>query len=104
MIKFLDHEHLCRTMAFAIEHRCADKLVERLDYLAHYADGNNMCEIYYDHAPNSFAFLMRHPDGRVWFNGGLIYSGPGQPLDGSAPAFTVSLEPTGHEHKWSVHT
>ena len=42
-----------------------------------------------------------------WFNGGLIYSGPGHPLDGSGPAFTVSLDEevaAGKRHTWSVHT
>ena len=104
MIEFKDPEHFLQVLQFAAQNDCAKQLADKLEYLAQYGDGNNLCEIHRDHAPNSFAFLMRHPDGRVWFNGGLIYSGPGQPLDGSAPALTVSLEPTGHEHKWSVHT
>jgi hypothetical protein len=44
---------------------------------------------------------------RHWFIGGLIYSGPGFPSDGSAPNFTVSLDPDasgGVKHMWSVHT
>jgi hypothetical protein len=39
--------------------------------------------------------------------GGLIYSGPGAPSDGSAPSFSVSLNPdaaTGRKHMWSIHT
>jgi hypothetical protein len=39
--------------------------------------------------------------------GGLIYSGPGAPSDGSAPSFSVSLNPdaaTGQKHTWSIHT
>jgi len=54
--------------------------------------------------------LYRWHEGRpyiFWFNGGLIYSGPGRPSDGSAPSFTVSLDPvcaSGAEHRWSVHT
>jgi hypothetical protein len=39
--------------------------------------------------------------------GGLIYSGPGAPSDGSAPSFSVSLNPdpaTGRKHIWSIHT
>jgi hypothetical protein len=39
--------------------------------------------------------------------GGLIYSGPGVPSDGSAPSFSVSLNPdaaSGREHTWSIHT
>ena len=38
------------------------------------------------------------------YNGGFIYSGPTQSLDGSEPALTVSLETTGHKHQWSIHT
>ena len=47
---------------------------------------------------------MKHPDGSRWFNGGLIYSGPGQPLDGSAPALTVGIGIDSSVHNWSVHT
>ena len=104
MIDFKDPEHFLTVLKWAITNNCADKLVERLDYLANYGDGNNQVNIHRDSAPNSFEFLMRRPDGTRWFNGGLIYSGPGQPLNGSSPAFTVSLAPTGREHDWSVHT
>ena len=103
MINFHDTEHLAEVLKFAVHHTCADKLIERLQYLASYGNGDNICEVAKDFAPHSFEFLMKHPDGKPWFRGGLIYSGPGQRLDGSAPAFTVSLS---HEtgHNWSVHT
>lgn len=104
MIDFKDPEHFLTVLKWAVLNNCADKLVERLSYLANYSDIGNQVDIYRDHAPHSFAFLVHRPDGTRWFNGGLIYSGPGQPLDGSGPAFTVSLAPTGHEHDWSVHT
>ena len=104
MIEFKDPAHLLTVLKWAAENNCAEQLVDKLEYLAQYGDGNNLVEIYRDFAPNSFEFLMKHPDGTRWFNGGLIYSGPGQPLNGSAPALTVSLEKTGYEHKWSVHT
>jgi len=104
MICFPDHEHLASVLRFAAENNCADKLVEKLSYLAQYGDGTNMCEVYADWAPNSFAFLMKHPDGTRWFNGGLIYSGPGQPLNGSAPALTVGIGIDSSKHGWSVHT
>lgn len=103
MIEFKDPEHLLNVFEFAAENNCAAKLNAQLRYLAEYGDGNNICHLYRDHAPLSFEFLMLRPDGTRWFNGGLIYSGPGQPLNGSGPAFTVSLtnEPG---HSWSVHT
>lgn len=96
-------EHFARIMEFAVHARCAGALIDKLDYLATYADGGT-CFLHPDWTPNSFAFVMTKPDGSRWFNGGLIYSGPGQPLDGSAPAFTVGIGADGSEHSWSVHT
>lgn len=58
-------------------------------------------------AHNPSGYWIEGRPYRMWFNGGLIYSGPGVPSDGSAPSFTVSLDPTcyaGKEHRWSVHT
>lgn len=104
MIEFKDPEHFMTVLKWAVQNNCADKLVERLDYLANYGNGDNCVEIHREAAPRSFAISMLRPDGTRWFNGGLIYSGPGQPLDGSGPAYTVSVAPTGHEHSWSVHT
>ena len=104
MIEFKDPDHFLMTLQWAVANNCAKQLTERLDYLAGYGEGDNTVELYRDFAPHSFEFLMKKPDGTRWFNGGLIYSGPGQPLDGSSPASTVSLEKTGLEHKWSVHT
>jgi hypothetical protein len=34
----------------------------------------------------------------------LIYFGPGQPLDGSAPALTVGIGIDSSAHGWSIHT
>ena len=104
MLEIKNTEHLLGVMKFAISVGAADKLVEKLLYLDRYGDGDNACELYNDWAPNSFAFLMRKPDGTSWFNGGLIYSGPGQPLDGSAPALTVGIGIDSSQHGWSVHT
>lgn len=97
-------EHFAKVMEFAMNNGCADKLLERLQYLAEYAGGRQKCVLYTDWAPNSFAFAMKKPDSEFWFNGGLIYSGPGQPLDGSAPAFTVSIDADSSKHSWSIHT
>lgn len=91
MIEFVDHEHLAKVLTFAIENQCIDKLMGRLEYLAQYGDGKNKCVIGQDWAPNSFTFSMYDESGKHWFVGGLIYSGPGQPLDGSAPALTVGI-------------
>ncbi len=104
MIKIEDPEHFAQVMEFAVHNKCVEALTKRLDYLAHYGEGNNVCHVYKDWAPNSFAFAMKKPDSDFWFNGGLIYSGPGQPLDGSAPALTVGIGVDSSVHGWSVHT
>ena len=58
---------------------------------------NHPCEIslYYDHAPYSFGFTQRYPDGRVGIVGGLLYHGiPDR-------SFAVTLTPF---HGWQIHT
>lgn len=104
MIEFKNTKHLIEVMDFATKVGAMDKLLDKLRYLAEYGDGSNICELYGDWAANSFAFGMNRPDGTRWFNGGLIYSGPGQPLDGSAPALTVGIGIDSSVHGWSVHT
>ena len=55
------------------------------------------CEIslYYDHAPYSFGFTQRYPDGRTGIVGGLLYHGiPDR-------SFAVTLQPF---HGWQIHT
>jgi Domain of unknown function (DUF4120) len=96
-------KHFAEVTQFALQNGCLLKLAERLDYLAKYGDGSNICHLYYDYAPNSFAFVMTHSDGTRWFNGGLIYSGPGRPRDGSGPALTEGIGIDTSRHGWSVH-
>lgn len=104
MIHFADPDYLLHVLKFAKDHDCADKFIEKLDYLSGYGDGDNTVELFRDRAPFSFEFIMHHADGSPWFHGGLIYSGPGQPLDGSGPAFTVDIGRSSDQHSWSVHT
>lgn len=104
VIEDRDAPYFAQVMQFAIANKAAAKLVDKLDYLAHYAEGDNKCLLFPDWAPNSFAFVMQRPDGTRWFNGGLIYSGPTQPLNGSGPAFTVGIGVDPSVHSWSVHT
>ena len=104
MIEFKDPEHFIEVLNFALAAKAADRLLERLEYLANYGEGDNTCMLYRDWAPHSFAFAMNKPDSQLWFNGGLVYSGPGQPLDGSAPALTVGIGIDSSKHSWSVHT
>jgi len=106
-------DHLDKVRAFAVSVSANKQLQETLDYLATYAQPNvkTTCRLYRDFAPHSFTFLMMREeiDGSLtrWFNGGMIYSGPGSPSDGSAPSFCVSLNPdesSGRTHRWSIHT
>lgn len=108
---------LLEAIKFATEHGLLEQLLDKLDYLRHYANGNGCaydkargrdtrCSLYEDFAPLSFAIHMefRTAPAATWehlFNGGLIYQGPGQPADGSMPSLTVSLtEGIG----WFIHT
>lgn len=104
MIELKGPSHLLDTLSFAAEVGAVDKLIAKLKYLAEYGDGQNTCRLFKGRAPHSFEFFMNRPDGTRWFNGGLIYSGPGQPLDGSAPALTVGIGIDSSKHSWSVHT
>jgi hypothetical protein len=103
-MKIHSPEHFAEVTQFALDNGCLLKLAERLDYLTTYGGGGNICHLHKDFAPNSFEFLMCRPDGSSWFNGGLIYSGPGQPADGSFPSLTVSLDNDSSKHAWGVHT
>jgi hypothetical protein len=94
-------ERLEEAKAFAKTLGVEDNLQSRLDFLAAYAcqdqDGHidpklTKCYLGADFAPHSF-----------WFDGGLIYHGPGQPGDGSAPAFSVEVGGPDGPH-WSIHT
>lgn len=104
MIELHDSDHFIDVLKFASSVGAADKLADKLQYLTQYGDGKNTCHVFRDWAPYSFEFVMHHADGSRWFNGGLIYSGPGQPLDGSAPALTVGIGVDSSQHGWSIHT
>lgn len=58
---------------------------------------NRPCEIelYYDHAPYSFGFRERYPDGNIGIVGGLLYHG------NPDESFAVIME---RFHGWSIHT
>mgnify|MGYP000851047503 FL=1 len=104
-LKIEDPDHFARVVEFAMANKCHDKLMERLDYLAHYGDDPaTTCHLYADHAPHSFAFAMKRHGSQFWFNGGVIYSGPGQALNGTGPAYTVGIGVDSSVHGWSVHT
>jgi hypothetical protein len=90
------------------------QLEKELDFLDWWGDGDanegrrRQCVLSYDFAPHSFTFAHYllpafTSDGKrkFMFNGGLIYSGPGAPGDGSFPSLTVNL---GDGTGWFCHT
>jgi hypothetical protein len=105
MIKIASPEHFAEVLEFAMNARCATKLLERLDFLAQYGGHpqTTVCTLRPDFAPHSFTFTIES-DGKHWFNGGLVYSGPDQSLDGSFPALTVGIGIDASQPGWSIHT
>ena len=107
MIEDQTDGHLGRTLDFARAAGAGDRLQRQLDRLNALAR-NGRCRLFRDFAPHSFTFVVedRQPDSswRQALNGGLIYSGPTQPLDGSGPAFCVGISQSGNAHDWSIHT
>ena len=117
MIEVQAKDELKKIINFAIDNDCLDKLLNQLQYLSSYGSGTPdfipgsiKCVLHHDFAPMSMSFeMLTKKDGEwdVWFNGGLIYSGPGNPSDGRAPSLTMSLDADAHvgnKHMWSVHT
>lgn len=106
-------EHFFKVVAFAKSVDALDQLGQSLEYLATYgqAGGNvTRCKLYTDFARHSFGFTVERfqPETgwKPWMSGGLIYEGPDQPLDGSAPALCVSLHKRSAKspHSWTTHT
>jgi hypothetical protein len=70
------------------------------------AERRSDVKIFADFAPLSMGFTIAYPEG-FGLCGGWIYAGPGQPGDGSGPAYSVnlgSLFGNMPRHSWSVHT
>lgn len=108
MLSIKCEPYLAEVRSFADSLGLREQLEGKLKYLAEYGESPEpeyRCDLYQDFAPHSFAFsIYRKLPGdewRFWLNGGLIYQGPGQPADGNAPTFTVSLA---EGHGWFVHT
>jgi len=106
--------YLSEVLAKAIGMGLLQQLLDRLHYLAHYAEERGKQEgfvvrttLWKDFAPLSFRFTHEITrDGETWeswFGGGLIYEGPDVPADGSFPSLTVSVGSDG-KPGWRVHT
>jgi hypothetical protein len=112
MLNIKCEEHLAKVREFAKIRGIEEKLQQRLDYLDTYAEGDERgltrCDLYAD-GDYSFYFRMlkRQPDGLMpgsyayWFNGGMIYYGPGDTGVG-APQYSVRLGAT--DEDWTINT
>ena len=105
-------EHFDRVRDFAHSVGADAELQRHLDFLASFGGdaAKERCRLYSDSAPHSFFWRIEYSSPEGWKTGlvgGLIYSGPCAPSDGSAPSFSVSLNPdaaAGRKHMWSIHT
>lgn len=136
MLTIHDEDYFAGVLDFAARAGVLDKLLDKLAYLSNYGQIGEAvptfgpdqpqerlawirtkpnaisanCELHKDASPHSFGFLMKDANGAAWFNGGLIYSGPGDEdeapirLDGSFPALTVGIGIDDTQHDWSIHT
>ena len=88
-------EHYDKVVQYAINDKTLENCLERLKQWE--KNENRPCEIelYYDHAPYSFGFCERYPDGNTGIVGGLLYHG------NPDESFAVTIE---RFHGWSIHT
>ena len=88
-MKILNEEHFenVRRYAESIGDTSLQKCLERLKSWEENPDCPCEISLYYDHAPYSFGFTQRYPDGRTGIVGGLLYHGiPDR-------SFAVTLQP-----------
>ena len=97
-----DTEYVVEVCRFAEQVGKVDSLQQCFDRLQRF--GDNYCGTVFlgrDFAPYSFSFGIRAA-GQMKLNGGVIFHGAhDNGGDGSAPTYSVSLEP--HDG-WSIHT
>ena len=76
-MKILNQEHSENVKHYAesIGDTSLQKCLERLKSWEENPDYPSEISLYYDHAPYSFGFTQRYPDGRTGIVGGLLYHG-----------------------------
>ena len=97
VMKILNEEHFENVKRYAesIGDTSLQKCLDRLESWEENPDCPSEISLYYDHAPYSFGFTQRYPDGRTGIVGGLLYHGmPDR-------SFAVTLQPF---HGWQIHT
>ena len=96
-MKILNEEHFQTVKRYAesIGDTSLQNCLDRLKSWEDNPDHPSEISLYYDHAPYSFGFTQRYPDGSIGIVGGLLYYGiPDR-------SFAVTLQPF---HGWQIHT
>ena len=90
-----EHFQNVKRYAESIGDTSLQNCLDRLKKWEENPDHPSEISLYYDHAPYSFGFTQRYPDGSIGIVGGLLYHGiPDR-------SFAVTLEPF---HGWQIHT
>lgn len=116
MIVFTNPKHFASVAQFAAEVGGLDSLIDSIKNLDRFFGRTDITarvspDTVSDPKDPNFRFAIfgktRYGMEDLLMHGGIIYSGPGRPCDGSAPNFAVSLDPdayAGKTPKWSIHT
>ena len=97
VMKILNEEHFENVKRYAesIGDTSLQKCLDRLKSWEENPDRPSEISLCYDHAPYSFGFTQRYPDGKTGIVGGLLYHGiPDR-------SFAITLQPF---HGWQIHT
>ena len=110
MLIIENQEHFDSVRDFAGSVGAGAELQRHLDFLASFGGdaAKVRCRLYSDFAPHSFFWRMEYSSADGWKTGlvgGLIYSGPGAPSDGSASLLQRQSEPRcgGRPQAYVVH-
>ncbi len=76
-MKILNEEHYQNVKRYAesIGDTSLQNCLDRLKKWEENPDHPSEISLYYDHAPYSFGFTQRYPDGSIGIVGGLLYHG-----------------------------
>ena len=92
-MKILNEEHFQNVKRYAesIGDTSLQNCLDRLKKWEENPDHPSEISLYYDHAPYSFGFTQRYPDGSIGIVGGLLYHGiPDRSLHYQVPLSYVS--------------
>ena len=103
MIKDLSNGKLAEIKAYATEHNITESFNKTLTRFETFSQCGCEVNIYSDFAPLSLYFEITR-DEKLVLNGGFIFRGHHDGFgSGSAPAFSVCIDPERSPH-WEIHT